>query len=100
LKPSWPSAKYLGDVARPVMIIATGVSAAATPMIIAFRAAPENLELAAAGVFVGAIFAGVGALYWGRSWENRGATKHAAEVKIAQATGDPAPSGDGTPKRP
>ena len=58
---------FIGDIARPVSIIATSVAASISIVVLSFRIAPEGLGIAA---YVGAMMAGVAGLYWGRAWEN------------------------------
>lgn len=78
---------FVADLARPFSIVATSASAAVVPVIVAVRAEPDQLDLAAAGVFVGAIYAGVAGLYWGKSWEQARAKQ--AEVEKAKVASSP-----------
>lgn len=78
---------FIGDLARPFSIIATSASAAIVPVVVAARAAPERLDLTAAALFVGAVYAGVGALYWGKAWEVAKTNGQAAEVEKVRAGG-------------
>jgi hypothetical protein len=77
---------FIGDLARPFAIIVTALSAAVTPIIIAFRVGAPSLEGAA--IFMGAIYAGVGAMFGAKAWEN---------TKQAQATADVAKANGPTP---
>ncbi len=61
---------FIGDMARPFAIYVTSASAAATPLILAARVDVTKIDLTGAGVLMGAIFAGVGALYGAKAWEN------------------------------
>lgn len=83
---TWDTFKHLvGELARPFSIIATSFSAAVVPVVIVWRIAPERLDLVAAAAFVGALYAGVGALYWGKAWEQAKVSGQAAEVEKARA---------------
>lgn len=73
---------FLGDLARPFAIIVTAVSASAAGVIVATK-----VESGTDGALVmGAIYAGLGALYGFKSWEAGKATTNAANVEIAKAT--------------
>lgn len=63
---------FVGDLARPYAIWAGATSASVATIIVAWKV--DGFE--AAGIFIGAVWAGVGALYGGKAWEN---------VKTAQA---------------
>ena len=43
-------------------------------------------DASAAAIFIGAVFAGVGALYGAKSWEMAQSAKQAATVEVAKAT--------------
>lgn len=86
--------RLVGNLARPFSIIATSFSAAVVPIVIVWRIAPDRLDLVAAAAFVGALYAGVGALYWGKAWENQKTEKAKAEVEKARAA-VPAAADDG-----
>lgn len=77
---------FVGDLARPFAIISTSFGAAFATITLALR---QGVELNAAGVFIGAVFLGVGTLYGAKSIENANVSKHtsAAQVEIAKATG-------------
>jgi len=85
----------VGDLARPFAIIVTSGSAAWATVVIAYRV--DGFE--SAGIYIGAVYAGLAGLYGFKAWENRGADKHAAEVekiKAAPPVAAPeAPAGDG-----
>lgn len=78
---------FIGDLARPFAIIATSLSASIATVVIAYKV--DAFEGAA--IFIGAVFAGVGALYGAKAWENAKTGKHSAEVEIAKATGSASP---------
>lgn len=80
------------DLARPASILVTSISAAVTPVIIVWRIAPDRLELIAAAALVGAHYAGLGALYWGKSWEQAKLAGQNAEVEKVRAQASPPPA--------
>jgi hypothetical protein len=57
-------AAFIGEVARPFAIIST--SGAASVSVIHLTAKVNSPE---AGVYIGAVFLGVGALYGAKAWE-------------------------------
>lgn len=73
---------FVGDLARPFAIISTSGSASVATVIIAQKV--DGFDSAA--IFIGAVFAGVGALYGAKAWESVKASKSAADVEIAKAT--------------
>lgn len=75
---------FIGDMARPFAIYVTSAGAAVTPVVLAVRIDVTKIELTGAGIFVGAIFAGVGALYGAKAWEN---AKIGAQNAAAQSSG-------------
>lgn len=75
----------VGDLARPFSIIVTSASAAVVPVIIVVRIAPDRLDLVAGAALVGALYAGVAGLYWGKSWEQAKVSGQAAEVEKERA---------------
>jgi len=78
----------VGDLARPFAIISTSGAASIATVVIAHKV--DGFDGAA--IFIGAVFAGVGALYGAKAWEVARAGKHTAEVEIAKATSaTPAP---------
>lgn len=77
------------DLARPFSIYATSLSAAVVPVIVVARMSPESFELVAAAALVGALYAGVGALYWGKAWENTRVDTATAKASAVAPT--PAP---------
>lgn len=82
---------FVGAIARPFSIIVTSASAAVTPAVIVWRIAPDRFDLIGAAAFIGALYAGVGALYWGKAWEVTKVGQHTAEVEKAKATATPPP---------
>lgn len=72
---------FVGDLARPFAIIATSGGAAWATVVVSYRVENGN----DAAILMGAVFAGVGALYIGKAWEVAKTGKQAAEVQIAQA---------------
>lgn len=74
-------AHFVGQVARPFAIIFTSFSASWAAIVTAYKVENGN----DGAILLGAIFAGVGALYIGKAWEVAKAGKHEAEVKIAEA---------------
>ena len=75
-----PLARLMGDAARPYVLIAAGTSAAIATVQTAIYA--PNLEGAA---FIGAVWAGVAALFHSKAWEEQKKAQSAASVEIAQA---------------
>lgn len=85
---------FIGDLARPFAIYVTSAAAAwATVSLSARVNSPE------AAVFIGAVLAGVGAIYWGKSWENAKAGKQAAEVQVARAENPQTDTGELPPSQ-
>lgn len=74
-------AEFIGEIARPFAIIATSFAAAWASVVASYRIENGN----DGAILLGAVFAGVGALYIGKAWEIAKASKHDAEVKIAEA---------------
>lgn len=56
----------IGDLHRPAVILMGGISASVAAIICAWK----GVDLVGAAALQGAIWAGVAAMYWGRSWEN------------------------------
>lgn len=75
----------VADLARPFSIVATSLSAAVVPVIVVWRIAPDRLDLVAAAALVGALYAGVIGLYWGKATENIRIAGHNAEVEKERA---------------
>lgn len=89
----WDIAKqFIADLARPFSIIVTSASAAVVPVIVVARMAPDRFDLIGAAAFVGALYAGVAGLYWGKAIEETRKAGQAAEVEKvrAQAVAPPA----------
>lgn len=74
----------IGDLARPFAIIATSFAASWATIVIAYRVENGN----DGAIFIGGVFAGVGALYIGKAWEVAKTGKQTAEVEIARAKTD------------
>lgn len=75
---------FIGDLARPFAIIVTSGGAAWATVVVAYRVENGN----DGAILMGAIFAGVSALYIGKAWEVAKTGKQSAEVEIAKATGE------------
>jgi len=76
---------FVGDLARPFSIVSTSLSASIVPVIVAARVDPTDLDLLGAAAFVAAIYGGLGALYWGKSWEQAATTRAQANAEVAKA---------------
>lgn len=74
---SKPWSEVLADLARPWVLWSGGGSASAATVILAARGS----NLTEAAIFVGAAWAGVAGIYWGKSFEN-------LRVEQAKATRD------------
>ena len=72
---------FIGDLARPFAIISTSFAASWASIVAAYRIENGN----DGAILLGAIYAGVGALYIGKSWELAKAAKADAEIKVAEA---------------
>lgn len=79
--------KHVSDLARPFTLYSLSGSSAYSIAIIA----QGGHDLSAGAVFAGALLAGVGALYWGKAWENRGISAHSADVEKVRAAQSPPP---------
>lgn len=73
--------EFIGNIARPFAIISTSFAASVSCIIVAVKAENGN-DGATAMWAIGALVAGV---YGFKAWEQRGAAKSDAEVKIAEA---------------
>lgn len=86
---------FIGDIARPFSIISTSAAASWATVVIAQKVT----SFEGAALFIGAVFAGLGGLYWGKSWEIGTQAKQAAKVEVAKATTsptvEPPPTSDG-----
>lgn len=71
---------FIGDLARPFAIYTSSAAASIATVMVAART--ENGTDAA--ILMGAVYAGVSALYVGKAWENAKAGKQAAEVEVAK----------------
>lgn len=72
--------KFIGDVARPVAIIASSIAASVASVIASLRIENGN----DGAILLAAIFGGVGALYGFKAVENWKASKNEADVKISE----------------
>lgn len=79
---------FVADLARPFAIISTSAASAWAIVVIAYKV--ETGESGA--IFVGAVLAGLGALYGVKSWENAKAGGHSAEVEKVRAAQSPPPA--------
>lgn len=84
----------LGNLARPSVLYCAGWSAG----ILTVRLAWMHPSYEAAAV-IGAAWAGVAGLYWGKAVEERSKAKADAQVEIARAENHGRREGDG-PRRP
>lgn len=75
--------KSLADLARPYTLYVTSTASAAAIWEVATT---PGTDLMAGAVFAGALLAGNGALYWGKSWELRGLGAQNADVEKVRAT--------------
>ncbi len=75
---------FIGEIARPVAIISTSLSASIATVIVAQKVTDGN----DGAILMGAIFVGVGALYGFKAAENWKAKKADADVEIAKAAGE------------
>lgn len=75
---------FIGDLARPLAIIMTSGAASIATVMVAYRTENGN----DAAILMGAVYAGVSALYIGKAWENTRTGRQAADVEIAKATGE------------
>lgn len=79
--------KYVSDLARPFTLYVTSSASAYAIAIIAHG----GRDLNAGAVYAGALLFGVGALYWGKAWENQKVSGHNAEVEKERAKQSPPP---------
>ena len=70
----------MGDLARPFAIISSSYAASHATIVIAYKVN----SFSEAAIFIGAVFAGVGALYGAKAWEVARTGKQAADVEIAK----------------
>lgn len=75
------AAAFIGAVARPFAIISTAAAASAATVIISLKVD----SFGEGAIFIGAVFAGVGALFGAKAWEVAKTGKQNAEVEIAKA---------------
>lgn len=79
---------FVGDLARPFAIISTSYAASHATVVIAYKVS----SFSEAAIFIGAVFAGVGALFGAKAWENARAGKQAADVEIAKVAAPSIPT--------
>lgn len=72
---------FIGQTARPMAILSTAVSASISAVIVAQKVTDGN----DGAIFIGAVFAGVGALYGFKAWERRKEAQSSADVEIARS---------------
>lgn len=78
------SKAFLGDLARPyVLLIISSAAAASTVMVASKVDGPE------AALFITAVLGGVAALYGAKAMENAATAKQTATVAVAQAKAPP-----------
>lgn len=77
--------RAIADLARPFTQYVTGGAAAIATVEVALKIDPQRLSLSEAAIFLGAVFAGVGALYGAKVYESVQTSRHSADVQIAQA---------------
>lgn len=75
----------VGDLARPFSIYISALGASIATVVLAVGAWHGKVELLAAAAFMTAVWAGVGALYWGKAWERKGEANASAQVEVARA---------------
>lgn len=80
----------VADLARPFAIISTSFAASWASVVVAYRVGDGN----DGALFIGAVYAGVGALYIGKAWEIAKTSGQAAEVEKAKAAAAPPASGE------
>jgi len=83
IPPSERIKAFIGDLARPFAIYVTSGAAAIATVAIAYK---NSDGFSAAAIFIGAVYAGVGALYVGKAWENSQKAKADADVQKSANT--------------
>lgn len=73
-------AAFVGETARPIAIVSTSLAAAVSSIIVSTRVENGN----DGAILMGAIFAGVGALYGFKAVETWKAKKAETEVEVAK----------------
>ncbi|HYE46209.1 MAG TPA: hypothetical protein VEA44_10605 [Caulobacter sp.] len=74
---------FIGDLARPFAIIISSAGGAWASVVAAYRVDNGN----DGALLLGAIFAGISAIYIGKAWEVAKTGKHSAQVEIAKVGG-------------
>jgi hypothetical protein len=91
---------FIGDLARPFAIIVTSLAAAISTVWIGVVVAQKVESFEGAAIYIGAVFAGVGALYGAKAWELTKVAKARAsergggdprKVEVVNAPDNPAP---------
>ena len=85
----WPDTLkgFIGELARPFAIISTSAAASWATVVVAYKVQDGN----DGAIFIGGVFAGVGALYIGKAVEVFKSNRAAAEVEIAKVSTTPPP---------
>jgi hypothetical protein len=83
---------FIGDLARPFAIVSTSGAASVATVVIAVKVT----SFGEGAIFIGAVFAGVGALYAAKSWELNTQARQAAGVEIARTAAAPTSAAEGT----
>lgn len=86
----------VGELARPFSIYISSLSASFATGAIAVGAVLREIELSGAAIYIGAVWGGVCALYWGKSWERKEEAKAAAQVEVARHSAPNPPPGGAT----
>lgn len=79
---------FVGDLARPFAIISSSYEASHATIVIAYKVN----SFSEAAIFIGAVFAGVGALYGAKAWEVARTGKQATDLEIAKVAAPSIPS--------
>lgn len=78
---------FVSDLARPFSIIATSAAGAWAIVDVGTR-----VNEGQAAFYVGAVLAGLGGLYFGKSWELSQISKHTAPIEVERAKASPPPA--------
>ncbi|MBV9548656.1 MAG: hypothetical protein JO256_03170 [Alphaproteobacteria bacterium] len=70
------AAAFIGEISRPVSILIVSFGACVATITIAQRITGDGTG---AGFFIGAVFAGLAALYWGKAMEKIAQIKQGAQ---------------------
>jgi len=80
----------IGDLARPFAIISTSLSASISGVVIAVKV---HDSFSGASLFMAAVYAGVGALFGAKAWENAKSGQAQANIEIARVGAPQPPPG-------